>query len=360
MLFFSLLLASISFAATEPRLNDLNVPPGFSLSLYARAESARSLAVGENGLLFVGSLEGKVYALLPDANGDGKSDGVRVVAQGLNEPVGVAARGSDLFIGEIDKIGVIRDVAKKLSKPSKPEAWGPAFPKDTHHGRKHIAFGPDGWLYVPQGAPCNVCDRDSNLYATILRVSPDGKKRELVAKGVRNSVGFDWHPDTKEFWFTDNGRDHMGDEIPPDELNRLEKMGDHFGFPHCHAGLYLDPEFGNGKNCDSYKKPSALIPAHSAALGMRFLRHQKDASLNGSVLVAEHGSWNRSSPIGYQVARVKFSAKGGRGERMPFLTGFLQKGKSWGRPVDIAETADGSIYISDDQSGSIYRLQHKP
>jgi glucose/arabinose dehydrogenase len=356
-LVFSLLPAAL-FAA-EPAINKLKKPPGFQLSLYAQVAGARSLTLGSDGTVYVGTRGDKVYALLPDLEKKGKAGGVRVVAEGLHSPNGVAFKEGDLYIAETSRLSVILSVAKDLVTPTKPQPWGPAFPKDEHHGWKFIAWGPDGWLYVPQGAPCNACERDPELYGTIFRVSPDGKKRELVARGVRNTVGFDWHPKTKQLWFIDNGRDLLGDDRPADELNRVTAKNQHFGFPYCHAGTLLDPEFGSGKDCANYAAPELAIPAHSAALGFRFLRHQANSLWNGSILLAEHGSWNRSSPIGYQVARVAFSAQDGKPYRENFLTGFLAGDKAWGRPVDVLELEDGSILISDDKAGAVYRVSRK-
>jgi glucose/arabinose dehydrogenase len=356
-LLLALALFTNSSFAEDPPIDRLKVADGFKIGVYASGiEDARSLTLGKDGIVYVGNRGGdKVYAVLPDKNGDGKADAVKQIAEGLNSPNGVAYKNGDLYIAEISRIRVIRGVEKKLdNKNNKTEIWGPEFPTETHHGWKFIAFGPDGWLYVPVGAPCNVCDKDPNLFAAIHRVSPDGKKRELVAKGVRNTVGFDWNPDTKELWFTENGRDWMGDEIPPCELNVVKKMGAHYGFPHCHGDV-PDPEFGKGKKCADYVAPEHKFPAHSAPLGMRFLR--KNTSLKGKILAAEHGSWNRSTPIGYQVTLI--DPKNGKAEAKPFISGFLRGSSAWGRPVDIQELEDGSILVSDDKAGAIYRVTAK-
>jgi glucose/arabinose dehydrogenase len=352
---FALFVLLPSFAMAEPDLGKLRVPAGRSIAIYAYpVPGARSLTLGKDGMVFVGSrTKDKVYSLLADKNSDGKADGIRVVAKGLNSPNGVAYRNGDLFVAEISRILRIRKA--DTDKPAKPEAWGPSFPDKEHHGWKFIAFGPDGWLYVPVGAPCNICLEDQDLFAAIHRVSPDGKKREVVARGIRNTVGFDWQPGTGDLWFTDNGRDLLGDDIPPDELNHLTKLGGHFGFPFCHAGDIIDPEFGKNKKCGDYLPPAAKFPAHVAALGMRFLKKQKDKTLNGDILVAQHGSWNRSSPIGYQVVHVTIK-NGKAGKLEPFLSGFLQDGKPSGRPVDILELGDGSILVSDDESDAVYRI----
>lgn len=350
----SLLISVLSLAA--PPIERIQAPTGFTVSLYAEAEGARSLALGSDGTVYVGTRDEKVFALLPDNNGDGKSDRVVTLADDLDTPNGVAFKDGDLYIAEVSRILRIKKVDP--TKKAKPEPWGPRFPTETHHGWKFIAFGPDGWLYVPVGAPCNSCLKDQNTYAAIHRVSPDGKKREIVARGVRNTVGFDWHPDTKELWFTDNGRDWLGDDIPPCELNRVKKAGEHFGFPFCHGRSVSDPEFGKERKCADFAPPIHEFPAHSAPLGMRFLRRQRAPFLRDTVLVAEHGSWNRSTPIGYQVTAVTVSKDGGKGAK-PFLTGFRRGSSAWGRPVDILELPDGSILVSDDKAGAVYRVTYE-
>jgi glucose/arabinose dehydrogenase len=336
--------------AEEPPIQLLSLPAEYKISIYATGvKNARSLTLGKGGVVFVGSRKSdRVHALLPDRNGDGKSDGVKVIAKDLNSPNGVAYKDGDLYIAEISRLRIIRDVENKLEKENIPEFWGPKFPTDTHHGWKFIAFGPDGWLYVPVGAPCNVCDKDLETYAAIHRVSPDGKRRELVAKGIRNTVGFDWHPETKELWFTDNGRDMMGDDIPPCELNKVTKAKENFGFPYCH-GIISDPQFGKNTVCTSaFTKPMHEFPAHSAPLGMRFFQKPK------GILVAEHGSWNRSEPIGYQVTYIDLSQA--KPKAQPFISGFLRGSSAWGRPVDVLEMPDGSILVSDDKADAVYRV----
>lgn len=358
MKFFPIFLAlsclPLSALAEDPPIDRLKVAAPYKISVFASGvKNARSLTLGKNGTVFVGSrTEGKVYALLPDKNADGRSDGVRVIAQGLNSPNGVAFKDGDLYIAEISRIRVIRGVEAKLQQENSPELWGPEFPTSEHHGWKFIAFGPDGWLYMPVGAPCNNCLEDPNLYAAIHRISPDGKRRELVAKGIRNTVGFDWHPDSKNLWFTENGRDWMGDDIPACELNELKKIGSHFGFPHCHAGV-KDPEFGKQKDCQDFVAPMHEFPAHSAPLGMRFLTKQKAKGY--FMLVAEHGSWNRSKPIGYQVTKLQQGPEG-KISSSPLVTGFLRGSSAWGRPVDVLELPDGTILLSDDKADAVYRL----
>ncbi len=269
-------------------------------------------------------------------------------------PNGVAIKGQDLYVAEINQIWVIRDVLKNLKNPKK-EKFGAKLPSDKEHGWKFIAFGPDGWLYVPVGAPCNVCDKNQDLYAAIHKFSPDGKKTKLVARGVRKHRWIRLAAGTNDFWFTDNGRDWMGDDIPPCELNRVTTLKEHFGFPFCHGSKEVDPKYGKGKDCREYTPPRYEFAAHSAPLGMRFIRNPK-SKLKGLILVAEHGSWNRTNPIGYQVTKI--TTNGQTVEKAePFITGFLQGKSAWGRPVDIQELADGSILISDDGAEVFYRSQ---
>lgn len=350
---FLLVFISVQINASEPQLKDLKINGNFAIDVYARAENARSLALGPDGWVFVGTrADGRVYALAPDLNKDGRSDKVYTIASDLNMPNGVAFKNGDLYVAEISRIRIYRNIIENIKNPGPGESWGPNFPKEVHHGWKFIAFGPDGWLYVPVGAPCNVCAA-SDKYASIFKISPNGDRVEKVAQGVRNTVGFDWNPANNQLWFTDNGRDHMGDDIPPCELNRVSKSGEHFGFPYCHGGVVVDPEFGKGRLCSQFTAPSFVFPAHSAPLGLRFIKAK--TSLKGKIVVAEHGSWNRSSPIGYQVRALTLD-----GDKIThsqvLITGFLQNGKAWGRPVDILELPDQSLLISDDLSGTIYRL----
>lgn len=351
MLFFA-----CQVQAGEPKLNELKVPPGYKISVYAHpVVNARSMALGPDGIVFVGSrTEGNVYALLPDKNGDGKADERIVLLKGLDMPNGVAFKDGALYVAEVNRVWKLPDIVKNLRAPVK-EVFGTKLPDDKHHGWKFIAFGPDGWLYVPIGAPCNICEENPELYAAIHRISPDGKKMELVAKGVRNSVGFDWQPGSDDFWFTENGRDWLGDEKPACELNRLAKMKDHFGFPYCHGSDVLDPEFGKGKKCADYVMPKHEFTAHTAPLGMRFLKNAK-SKLKGSVLVAEHGSWNRSTLVGHQVTKIEIDGQKVK-KAEPFITGFKRDKLAWGRPVDVLEMPDGSVLISDDVADAVYRVQ---
>lgn len=346
-----------------PTLAGLQLPPGFSIEVYsAEVPNARSLAVGPKGVVFASNRnEGdKVYALV-DQNGDHRVDSVKVVASGLDTPNGIAYRDGVLFIAEVGRLLRIDGIDGKLDHPPKPTLVTDQLPKETWHGWRYIKFGPDGWLYMPIGAPCNLCERDDPRFASIARMKADGTGLEVFASGVRNSVGFDWHPQTKELWFTDNGRDELGDDRPGDELNRAAKAGLHFGFPYCHQGDLLDPSFGSGKSCASYEAPARVLGAHVAALGMRFYTGKMfPEKYRNAVIVAEHGSWNRAPKIGYRVMVAQLD-----GSRVtayePLVQGWLnaETDQVSGRPVDVEVLDDGSLLVSDDYRGAVYRVTYR-
>ena len=342
-------------ARAAPPLARLHVPPGFHVALYSdQTPSARAMTLGAKGTLFVGSMDaGKVYAL-SGMDARGRAQHVYTIASGLQMPVGVAFHDGDLYISAVSRIYRFRDIEDHLADPPKPEIVTDKLPDKTQHGWRFIAFGPDGKLYVPIGAPCNVCDEPG--YAKLMRMDADGTHWQDVAWGIRNTVGFDWQPGTHILWFTDNGRDMLGDDIPSDELNRVDRLGEHFGFPYCHEGDILDPEFGKGHSCKDYAPPVLKLGAHVAALGMRFY----DGAMfpheyRGAILIAEHGSWNRSSKVGYRVIAVHVGA-GGKLAQAPLLTGFLDGRQTLGRPVDVQPLPDGSVLVSDDFNGAIYRI----
>ena len=354
LLFGTALMCNASVAADkELPLGDLKLPAGFKVEVIARVPNARGMTISPEGTLYVGTKsDGKVYAVKFESGW--KNAKVHAIAKGFDEPVGVALNKGDLYFSAVSKIYKISGVEKTLENPPKPTLVTDKFPDKSHHGWKFIAFGPDGKLYVPIGAPCNVCDEKD--FSNIMRMNTDGTGIERFASGVRNTVGFDWSPKTSELWFTENGRDMMGDDIPGDELNHAPRAGLHFGFPYCHAGSVLDPEFGKEKKCDDYAKPAVTLGAHVAALGMRFYRGKTfPAKYSGQVFVAEHGSWNRRKKSGYRVmmATVKDNKIN---SYEPFLEGFLKNEKAWGRPVDVENAADGSLLVSDDEAGAIYRV----
>jgi len=363
VIFFCLCVAclpeGLSFGAS-PQPASITLPPGFRIAVYAAdIPGARSLTLGAKGTLFVGSRgEGKVYAVL-DRNGDGVADQVVTVAKGLNTPNGVAFFGDALYVAEINRVLRYDGIESRLSDPPRPVVVNDSFPKDRHHGWKFIRFGPDGLLYVPVGAPCNICESADARYASIMRMNRDGSALEIFARGVRNTVGFDWHPVTKELWFTDNGRDWMGDDRPPDELNHAPKKGMHFGYPYCHGAGILDPEFGEGKSCTAYTSPALELGPHVASLGMRFYRGNLfPAAYRNQIFIAEHGSWNRSTAIGYRITLARL--EGSRAVKYEvFAEGWLQDGSVSGRPVDIQEMPDGALLVSDDRAGVIYRISYQ-
>ncbi len=349
-------------AAQAPAgLAGLKLPKGFQIAVYAdKVESARELAVTASGLVFVGSRKaGKVYALV-DADRDGVAEKVVTVAEGLNKPNGVALLDGALYVGEISRILKFDNIEQTYAGKPAYKVIKDDLPSDTWHGEKYIKAGPDGKLYIPIGAPCNVCDKEEDAYAKIWRMNPDGSNWELFARGVRNTVGFTWHPVTKEMWFTDNGRDELGDNMPSCELNVAPKAGMHFGFPYCHAGVLPDPQFGKGKSCDAYTAPVAQLGPHVAPLGLAFYTGtQFPAQYRNQLLVAEHGSWNRANKIGYQVRLITLY-----GNKLvsdtAFIDGFLQDEQVSGRPVDIAVMPDGSILVSDDHAHKVYRVSYRP
>lgn len=341
-----------------PKLAQIELPEGFQIRMYAPdVPNARSLELSPNGTLFVGNRSGdKVYAVI-DNDDDYRADEVKVIAEGMRSPNGVALHEGDLYVAEISKIWRFKDIEDNLDDPPEPELVSDAFPTDGSHGWKFIKFGPDGKLYVPVGAPCNICKPDLSKYSNIQRMDPDGSNLELYAKGIRNTVGFDWHPETENLWFTDNGRDMMGDNRPPDELNRVTEKGQHFGYPFCHGGDIPDPEYGDEASCDAFVAPAQKLGPHVAALGMRFYTGDSfPEQYKNQVFIAEHGSWNRSSKIGYRVMMVRLDEQGNATSYEPFATGWLQGESSWGRPVDVEVMDDGSMLVSDDASGTIYRI----
>jgi len=355
---FLLLLPGIATSADLP-LERIQLPTGFKIELLARVPNARQMALGKANVLFVGSMkEGRVYALPLDANY--RAGKLHVIASGLNLPVGVAYRQGSLYVSAVNRILRFDDIEKQLNNPPNPVIIRDDLPKDTHHGWKFIAFGPDGWLYVPVGAPCNICERQPDLYATILRMKPDGSQLQTFARGVRNTVGFDWHPVTKELWFTDNGRDFMGENSPPDELNHAPVPGMHFGYPYCHGGTTPDPEYGSKRHCAEFTAPAQNLGPHVASLGMRFYTgSQFPASYRNQIFIAEHGSWNRISKIGYRISVVQLEGNKAVSYR-PFATGWLKGFSAWGRPADVLMLPDGSMLVSDDYAGAIYRIRYEP
>jgi glucose/arabinose dehydrogenase len=353
----SLPFAAFAQGARLP-LDKIKLPSGFHISIYAEVPNARSMTLGSKGTVFVGTRgDGGVYAVV-DANHDSKAVKVVKIASDLEEPNGVAFKNGALYVAEISRILRFDDIENHLANPPKPAVVNDSYPTDKAHGWKFIAFGPDGKLYVPVGAPCNICEQKDPIYASITRLNADGSGREIFARGIRNTVGFAWHPQTKGLWFTDNGRDMMGDDVPADELDYAPKAGLHFGFPYVHGGDVLDPEYGQGKKAADYVPPVQKLGPHVAALGMRFYTGTMfPAEYRDQIFIAEHGSWNRSIPIGYRVTLVKL--KGNKAvSYTTFAEGWLNGRRAWGRPVDVLVMPDGALLVSDDSAGVIYRITY--
>lgn len=359
---FVLLLQGMVAAASPAHqdiIKQLHVTEGFEISIYADdVPNARGLALGDDGMVFVGTgPEGKVYAVT-DANHDGKADHTFVVAENLNMPNGVAYKDGSLYVATIGRILRYAQLAGHLANPPAPVVVYDKLPTDTEHGWKYLRVGPDNKLYTAIGAPCNICQPGNELYASLVRLNLDGSHFEIIAHGIRNTQGFDWQPNTHALFFTDNGRDYLGDDSPPEELNQWSAVGDHFGYPYCHGGNVTDPKFGHLKKCADFKPPVWRFKAHVAPLGIRFYQgKQFPAPYQQQLFVAQHGSWNRSEPQGYQVVLVKFVG-GNPVSEQGFISGWLTDDAVLGRPVDILTLDDGSLLISDDKLGVLYRVTY--
>lgn len=360
LLWLWILLALPGASRAQDELERIQLPPGFHIERIARVPEAREMAWSPAGTLFIGSRSGAVYA----ATGYGQGQlQLHRLAQGLQLPVGVAFHDGDLYISAVNRILRLRDIERHLDHPPKPEVVTDAYPSATAHGWKFIAFGPDGMLYVPVGVPCNICDYNPDRYGVITRldVSQKQPKPVVVARGIRNSVGFDWQPQTHELWFSDNGRDYLGDNVPPDELNHLTQEGQHFGFPFCHGRNTRDPDYGNKGSCAASQAPAAELTPHGAALGLRFYTgHQFPAAYRHSLFIAQHGSWNRSRKSGYRVLQVLLDDNGKVRATRPFATGWLDEAsqEAWGRPADVSVAPDGALLVSDDTAGALYRISY--
>jgi glucose/arabinose dehydrogenase len=339
-------------------LSQLQLPEGFSISIYAdNLPNARTLALSDSGVVYVGTRkQGSVYAV-KDTNGDGFADKRYVIATNLYMPNGVAFNDGNLYVAETNKIIRFTHIEHHLDSPPNPVVIFDKLPSDQHHGWKYLRIGKDNRLYTAVGAPCNICLPEKDIYSSLVRLNLDGSGFNIIARGIRNSVGFDWHPITKQLFFTDNGRDHMGDDIPPDELNKWTEKGQHFGYPFCHAGDIPDPELSGNNKCQKFIAPEWKFKAHMAPLGLRFYTGQQfPKEYKNQLFVAQHGSWNRSEPHGYRIALVKFE-KGKPVSEQVFISGWLTKDeKVLGRPTDILQMPDGSLLIADDTLGVIYRV----
>ena len=358
---------SLTQAADPLPLATLNMPAGFNIAVFADVENPRQMALGDDGEIYVGSLRaGKVH-LVRDTNGDGKADQVTVVVADLDLPSGLAYRDGDLYVGALNQILVFRNIQQQLRNKAPDqlatsEVLTATLPAERHHGWKYLEFGPDGYLYIPVGAPCNICQPDSP-FASIQRMNINTSPAvfEPFVTGVRNTVGFDWHPDTGELWFTDNGRDMLGDDLPPCELNRVTQAGQHFGYPFFHGQSIPDPEFSAGHNPTDYIEPALDLDPHVAPLGMMFYTGTMlPAAYHKQVLIPEHGSWNRTPEAGHTGYRITVARMDDQGvmHYEILVDGWLQDNVAWGRPADLLQMADGSILIADDKANVIYRLSY--
>lgn len=349
--------APVTNAQSALPLNQITLPAGFKIEVYASGiPDARSMTFGDQGTLFVGSRQaGNVYAI----TGSSGTTKVSIIASGLDQPNGVAFRNGSLYVAQQTQITRYDNIEANLATPPRPVIVNNHFPAQSLHGWKFIKFGPDGKLYVPVGAPCNDCQINGNLYGTIMRMNPDGSGLEVFATGLRNSVGFDWQPQTGILWFTDNGVDQLGDNVPPDKLNEAPQAGLNFGFPYCQGGTIVDPQFGGGHTCNEFTAPAQALGPHVAALGMRFYTGtQFPVDYQNQIFIAEHGSELRSTPDGYRVTLVKLDSSGQPISYTPFAEGWLQGNYAWGRPVDVQVTSDGSLLVSDDKAGAIYQITY--
>ena len=366
------LAASLTVLAQQPPrpLGALVVPAGFKFEVFAEnVANARMMALGPQGTVFLGSqFAGNVYAVV-DRDGGHKADQVLTIASGLRQPNGVAMRNGALYVATTSQILRFDDIEKHLDSPPKPVTVYDNLPNPNQgHTWKFIAFGPDDMLYVSIGSTCNIC-APAAMTAAILRMKPDGTGLETYAEGIRNSVGFAWHPVTHELWFTDNGRDMLGDDVPNDELNVAYKAGMHFGFPFCHEGTVADPEFGSQRACSTTEPPVQKLGAHVAAIGFTFYTgNMFPAQYKNAAIIAEHGSWNRSTLSGYRVMTAFTDGRKVTGYE-PFLDGFLPgsasalggrggMGVTSGRPADALQLPDGSILISDDTGNRLIRVSY--
>ena len=344
-----LVIINTSCSSGVANVQLLKVPPGFKVEMFADGlRNARTMVLGDQGTIFVGTrTAGKVYAIRNNTH--------FIIADNLNMPNGLAFHNGSLYIADVDRILRLDNIENNLAKPPQPVLIRDDLSSNTHHGWRYIAIGPDERFYIALGAPCNICKEGD--YAQIRSMKLDGSDERIEAKGIRNSVGFAWHPQSKKLWFSDNGRDWLGDDSPPDELNQVDYQGQHFGFPYCHGGIIQDPEF-NQQSCANFTLPIWPLGAHVAPLGIAFYTGKLfPKEYHNQLFVAEHGSWNRSKKTGYRIMMARLN--GEKVQYEPFVTGWLQGESAWGRPAYILVLPDGSMLISDDKAGAIYRISYK-
>ncbi len=350
-------------AADELPIETISLPSGFKIEVFSDAvPNARQIALSPSGTMFVGTRvrERRVYALV-DKDRNWKADKVFEAATDLDLPSGVAFRDGALFVAAGSRLLKFDDIENDLANPPEPTVLVDDLPSERHHGWRHIKFGPDGRLYMPIGIPCNVCEREVP-FGHILTMDADGGNRRSHAKGIRSVQSLAWHPATKELWFADIGRDGMGDDVPREEINRVTTPGQHFGSPFCHAGNLPDPQLGSKAPCSRFTPPVATLQAHSTPLGITFYAgSQFPAAYRNRLFIAEHGSWDRSEPVGYRISTITFDTDGRPAAYDVFAQGWLGSGGNhWGRPTDLVVAPDGSLLVSDDFAGAIYRISYAP
>ena len=347
----------IATPADKLPIAKMKLPPGFKAEVWASdVLDARGLRQGDKGTVFVSSLfvAGKIYAVVDKG---GKRE-VKTLAEKLFLPNGIEFHKGSLYVATPKDITRYDDIENRLDAPPAPVMVYDKLPGEVPHGWKFIKVGPDGKLYVPIGAPCNICEPGSG-FAKITRMNLDGSGVEDVALGVRNTVGFDFDPKNGELWYTNNGRDWLSEDLPNDSLNHVTKKGQHFGFPYCHQGNFADPEFGWGKDCKQFVQPALLTGAHAGTLGMRFYTgRQFPKKYQGAIFIARHGPWNRTQKYAADVVVAWPDGKGGIARMEPFLTGLVENNEYLGRPVDVLVLKDGSLLVSDDHNGAIYRISY--
>lgn len=356
-LFMAILIGTVTACHSQINPESISLPEGFEIEVYlSNITKAREMAYSPSGVLYIGSWSGEVYAV-EDTDHDWNADSIHVLTEGWKWPVGVDYYDGDLYFSALDQILKIEDVETDLENPAEPIVIYDDLPDDNRHGWKFIRVGPDGMLYVPVGAPCNICLSEDEIYASLARMTTDGEDFEIYAHGIRNTVGFDWHPLTGELWFTENGRDWLGDNQPPDELNTASEPGLHFGYPFVHGEGIEDTDYWEERpEGFEYVKPVQELGPHVAALGMRFYTgEQFPEEYRNQIFIAEHGSWNRSEKIGYRVTLIRFDENRAVSYET-FASGWLENGEAWGRPADVEVAPDGSLLVSDDHAGAVYRI----
>jgi glucose/arabinose dehydrogenase len=342
----------------EATLKKIKLPKGFQISLYASGvNSARQMAWGDKGTLFVGAFSvGNVYAISGPA-GDRQ---VKTVIKGLKMPTGLAFRDGALYVADINRIIKYENAEANIDNLGEGKVVYDDMPAYPAHGWKYLVFDRHGWLYVPFGPPCNVCLPPTST-SQIRRVNPENGNAEIVAIGVRNSVGGDVDPRTGDYWFSENARDWLSDNTPSDKLNHITRIGEHFGYPYCHQGNIPDPKYAMGHKCSEFTPPAANLGAHVAPLGMKFYTgKQFPAEYRNNIFLAEHGSWNRHQYQGARIMRIVVDPKGGQAKQEVFASGWIEGKQGYlGRPNDVLVAKDGSLLVSDDWAGAIYRISYK-